>query len=103
MPEDTAPLLRLIDALCRSEIDLVAFTSASQATNLFGIAQGVGKEAALKQSLDRTLVASIGPVCSATLRRLGVRVDVEANPPKLGPLIEAINAALSISSQAGKT
>jgi uroporphyrinogen-III synthase len=103
LPEDTTPLLRLIDALCRSEIDLVAFTSASQATNLFGIAQGVGKEAALKQSLDRTLVASIGPVCSATLRRLGVRVDVEANPPKLGPLIEAINAALSISSQTGKT
>jgi uroporphyrinogen-III synthase len=89
LPEDTTPLLRLIDALCRSEIDLVAFTSASQAT--------IAKEAALKQSLDRTLVASIGPVCSATLRRLGVRVDVEANPPKLGPLIEAINAALSIS------
>jgi uroporphyrinogen-III synthase len=103
LPEDTAPLLMLIDALCRSEIDVVAFTSASQATNLLTVAHGAGKEAALKQSLDRTLVASIGPVCSATLRRLGVRVDVEASPPKLGPLIEAINAALSIPGQAGKT
>jgi uroporphyrinogen-III synthase len=103
LPEDTAPLLRLIDALCRSEIDLVAFTSASQATNLLTVAHGAGKEAALKQSLDRTLVASIGPVCSATLRRLGVRVDIEAKPPKLGPLIEAINAALSVPGQVGKT
>jgi uroporphyrinogen-III synthase len=95
LPEDTAPLLRLIDALGRNEIDLVAFTSASQASNLFTVAQYDGKEASLKQSLGRTLVASIGPVCSAALRKLAVRVDIEAKPPKLGPFIEAINAALS--------
>jgi uroporphyrinogen-III synthase len=32
LPEDTTPLLQLIDALGRDEIDLVAFTSASRAT-----------------------------------------------------------------------
>ena len=95
LPRDTSPLLRLIDALGRDEIDLVAFTSASQASNLFTVAQCDGKEASLKQSLGRTLVASIGPVSSAALRKLSVRVDIEAQPPKLGPLIEAINAALS--------
>ena len=58
LPEDTTPLLRLIDALDRDEIDLVAFTSASQASNLFAVAQCDGKEASLKQSLGRTLVAS---------------------------------------------
>jgi uroporphyrinogen-III synthase len=95
LPEDTAPLLRLIGALGRDEIDLVAFTSASQVSNLFTVAQYYGKEESLKQSLGRTLVASIGPVCSVTLRKLAVRVDIEAKPPKLGPFIEAINAALS--------
>jgi uroporphyrinogen-III synthase len=95
LPEDTAPLLRLIDALGRNEIDLVAFTSASQASNLFAVAQDDGKEASLKQSLGRTLVASIGPACSAALRKLAVRVDIEPKPPKLGPFIDAINAALS--------
>ena len=95
LPRDTAPLLRLIDALGRDEIDLVAFTSASQASNLFTVAQYDGKEASLKQGLERTLVASIGPVCSAALRKLAVRVDIEAKPPKLGPFIDAINAALS--------
>jgi uroporphyrinogen-III synthase len=95
LPENTAPLQRLIDALGRDEIDLVAFTSASQASNLFAVAQYDGKEASLKQSLVRTLVASIGPVCSAALRKLAVRVDIEAQPPKLGPFIDAINAALS--------
>ncbi|MGB6175934.1 MAG: uroporphyrinogen-III synthase, partial [Methylocella sp.] len=95
LPEDTAPLQRLINALCRDEIDLVAFTTASQASNLFTVAQYDGKEALLKQSLGRTLVASIGPVCSAALRKLAVRVDIEAQPPKLGPFIGAIDAALS--------
>ena len=103
VPEDTAPIVRLIDALGRDEVDLVAFTSASQASNLFVVAQRDGQEASLKQSLGRTLVASIGPVCSATLRKLAVRVDVEAKPPKLGPLIDAINAVLSDTARAGKS
>jgi uroporphyrinogen-III synthase len=95
LPQDTAPLLRLIGALGRAEIDLVAFTSASQASNLFAVARCGGKEASLQQSLERTLVASIGPVCSAALHKLAVRVDIEARPPKLGPFIDAIDAALS--------
>jgi uroporphyrinogen-III synthase len=102
VPEDTAPIQRLIEALGRDEIDLVAFTSASQASNLFTVAQRIGGEASLKESLGRTLVASIGPVCSATLRKLAVRVDVEAKPPKLGPLIDAINAALADTTSSGK-
>jgi uroporphyrinogen-III synthase len=103
LPEDTAPLLRLIEALGRDEIDLVAFTSASQVSNLFTVAQCDGKEASLKQSLGRTLVASIGPVCSVALRKLAVRVDIEAQPPKLGPFIDAINAALSDRRPLGKS
>jgi Uroporphyrinogen-III synthase HemD len=90
LPEDTAPLLRLIGALGRDAIDLVAFTSASQVSNLFTVAQCDGKEASLKQSLGRTLVASIGPVCSAALRKLAVRVDIEAQAPKLGPFMDPL-------------
>ena len=103
LPDDTTPLQQLIGALDRDEIDLVAFTSASQAVNLFSVAQQGGKEASLRQSLGRTLVASIGPVCSAALRKLAVRVDLEAQPPKLGPFIEAINAALTHPSHLDKS
>jgi uroporphyrinogen-III synthase len=103
LPEDTTPLLRLIDALGRDENDLVAFTTASQVSNLFAVAQYDGKEVSLQQSLGRTLVASIGPVCSAALRKFAVRVDIEAQPPKLGPFIDAINAALSNPPRSGKS
>jgi uroporphyrinogen-III synthase len=95
LPEDIAPLQRLIEALERNEIHLVAFTSASQVGNLFAVAEQGGREAILRQSLGRTLVASIGPVCSSALRKLAVRVDLEARPPKLGPFMGIINAALS--------
>jgi uroporphyrinogen-III synthase len=99
LPDDTTPLRRLIDALEQDEIDLVAFTSASQVVNLFAVAQQIGKEESLRQSLGRTLVASIGPVCSTALGKLAVRVDVEARPPKLGPFIEAMNMALTDPSR----
>ena len=93
MPQDTAPLEALLAALSQHTVASVVFTSASQADNLFSFAQG--RTADLSAELNTTLVASVGPVCSAALKRHGVRVDVEASPPKLGPLIEAVDKALS--------
>ena len=103
LPDDTTPLQRLIDALDRNEINLVAFTSASQVAHLFVVAQQVGKEATLRQGLGRTLVASIGPVCSSALRKQAVRIDIEARPPKLGPFIDAINGALNAPERVARS
>ncbi len=97
LPQDPQPLIKLIDALERDSIDLVAFTSASQVVNLFTIAHQLGKQEGLKSSLNRTRVASIGPVCSAALAKFGIAVAVEPHPPKLGPFVTAINEALSKS------
>jgi uroporphyrinogen-III synthase len=97
LPEDTQPLIRLMDALERGEIDLVAFTSASQPNNFFTVATQMKRLDALKINLNRTVIASIGPVCTAALNKLGVRVDIEPHPPKLGPFVDAINNALSAS------
>jgi len=70
------------------------FTSASQVRNLFELAGRLGK-AGLAAHLNNALVASIGPVCSAALQEQGVNVSLEASPPKLGPLVSALDAALS--------
>lgn len=94
LPADTTPLVRLIDALGRSDVDAVVFTSASQVQNLFAAAPPAQHDA-LRDSLNATLIASVGPVCSDALRDRGVDVDVEARPPKLGPLMEALEAALT--------
>jgi uroporphyrinogen-III synthase len=95
LPADTAPLVKLIDALESNQIDMVAFTSASQVQNLFFVALQAGREEALKSGLNRTLIASIGPVCSVALGRFNIKIDVEPQPPKLGPFITAINEKLS--------
>ncbi len=97
LPVDTRPMVDLIAALERREIASVVLTSASQIQNLFEVAKSLNKADTLAASLNATLVASIGPVCSAALLRFGVRPGLEASPPKLGPLINALDAALSQS------
>lgn len=95
MPANTRPLVELMDALARGEIDAVAFTSASQANNLFSLAEQLGRTDSLRANLSKTLVASIGPVCTRRLEELSVVVGVEAHPPKLGPFVQALDDALS--------
>jgi len=94
MPADTEPLANLLAALAQREVAAVVVTSASQVHNLFDFAatQGVTTLAA---DLNASIVVSIGPVCSAALLHHGVIVKIEASPPKLGPLINALDAALS--------
>jgi len=95
LPENTAPLVQLMDALERKQVDATVFTSASQAHNLFALAEKLGRRGPLAANLNRTFVASIGPVCSAALKEHGVTIALEASPPKLGPLVAALDRALS--------
>ena len=94
LPKDTAPLERLLDALADSRVDAVVFTSAVQVQNLWAVAARTHRDAALPGQLNRILIASIGPVCSRALKQHGVEPSFEADPPKLGPLIAGLEAAL---------
>jgi uroporphyrinogen-III synthase len=95
LPEDTRPLAELIAALERGEMHAAVFTNAEQVRNLFAVAAKLNKTEALQDSLNRTLVASIGPVASAALREYEVKVGLESKPPKLGALMSALDSALS--------
>ena len=95
LPPDTGPLSALIDALDQQQIDAVAFTNAEQVRNLFAVAEQRGRAQALKSALNRTLVASIGPVCSQALSERGVGIALEASPPKLGEFMAALERALA--------
>jgi uroporphyrinogen-III synthase len=95
LPQDTAPLENLIGALERGELDATVFTNAAQLTNLLAVAERMGKTRELPELLNRTLVASIGPVASQALRDADVDVGIEASPPKLGALLSALDTALA--------
>lgn len=90
LPSDKKPLINLIDALDNNEIDVVAFTSASQVNNMFLVSEMVNKKVNLEKGLNKTYVVSIGPVCTTALQNYGIKVTKESNPPKLVNLIDSI-------------
>jgi uroporphyrinogen-III synthase len=94
LPQDVGPLERLVEALGRGELHAAVFTNAEQVRNLFKVGASLGKEEILRESLSRILVASIGPVASAALQAAGVKIGLEAKPPKLGALMSALDQAL---------
>jgi uroporphyrinogen III methyltransferase/synthase len=86
LPAPAAALAPLREALLAGEVDVVTFTASSTATNF---CQAFPDAEAL---LARTVVASIGPITSDTLRARGLRVDVEASPYTIPSLLDAIEA-----------
>lgn len=77
----------VLQALRQRRVDWVTFTSSSTATNFVDL---LGEEAGLLRDVKR---ASIGPVTSQTLRRLGFDVTVEATTSNMGGLVEAMATA----------
>ncbi len=95
LPADVQPLLDLLAALRAGSVDAVLFTSAVQVQNLHAVAAGAGDAAGLSARLRRCVIGSIGPVCSRALAAIDVPPTFEANPPKLGPLLTALEEALA--------
>ena len=88
LPEDVRPLREAIRKILAAEIDVALFTSATQVEHLFLLAEDAAPE--LAAALCRTVVASIGPICSEAIRRHGVAVDLEPEHPKMGQLVSTV-------------
>ena len=89
LPQDTGPLESAIREAARMGFDIYAFTSAQQVENVLTVAEQIGVADELKAAMRRATVASIGPTCSEALREHGLPPDVEASPPKMGPMIRS--------------
>jgi uroporphyrinogen-III synthase len=87
LPNDIAPLKAAIREIKSDKADIVIFTSATQVENVFQVAQQDGSVADLPQALARTLLVSIGPVCSEAIARVGLKPDFEPEHPKMGFMI----------------
>lgn len=72
--------------LGRRKPDLITFTSSSTVRNFFAL---LGRRPA-RRALAGVAVATIGPITSGTVRALGLRVAVEANPYTIPALVRAI-------------
>ena len=87
LPEDPGPLRAGAEAIAGGTADVAVFTNSAQIEHLFQLAADA---ATLRAGFARTVVASVGPVCSEALEAHRVPVDLEATPPKMGPLVAVV-------------
>jgi uroporphyrinogen-III synthase len=91
LPEDTTGMERLVDELIDGNIDAIAVTCQIQFRHLREVADRMGKAHKLVRALDeRIVVGAVGPTCRAVLNAYGVRVRVQPEHPKMGPLIVSL-------------
>ena len=80
---------QVLTALRQGQVDWITFTSSSTAKNMVEL---LGLERSL---LDGIKIASIGPVTSETLRKIGLPVTIEANHSSIDGLVEVMVSAVS--------
>jgi uroporphyrinogen-III synthase len=92
VPAGSRKLLRAMLASPKARPDAITFTSSSTARNFVALLNNdlLGKTRAARKLLDGMVLASIGPVTSATLREIGVRAEVEAREFTTAGLVRAL-------------
>ena len=73
-----------------NEIEIVILTAGIQLVHLLRVAAEMGLETAVREGLERVVVASIGPMTSEELRRHGLPIDLEPSHPKMGFLVKEL-------------
>lgn len=96
---DTDKVQNLIQRLHAGEIDLIAFTSKSQISRLFGVAKKEGLESNLRSGLGRTRIAAIGPIVKDELMRYDCEVHIMPDSSFfMKPLVRAAELLYSSDS-----
>jgi uroporphyrinogen-III synthase len=92
-----ANIVAAIDEMADGRIDAIALTNLGQVRRLFEAARARGYEDRLRQGLERTSIASVGPAVSGELASHGLRTDIApANDAYfMKPLISAMAVALA--------
>jgi uroporphyrinogen-III synthase len=87
LPDDLAPLERVIDEICKDSVDAIIFTSGPQAGALMEVAGRRGVEESVRTALTRMAIGSVGPSCTEALQNLGLEPDFEPEHSKMGHLV----------------
>ena len=97
LPEDVEPLRKAARAIAEGELDVVLFTTATQAVHLMKVAAELRLADRVLAGLQRMVVGSIGPTTSEELRQRGIPIDLESSHPKMGYLVrEAAEQAADV-------
>ena len=94
LPEDVAPVHRLVASVIAGSIDCVTFTSAPAAASLLQVAEEDGRRDELVAALtDRVTVVAVGPVTAGPLDAAGIP-SFQPERARLGALAREVVARL---------
>lgn len=94
LPEDVAPVHRLVSGVISGGIDAVTFTSAPAAASLLAVAEEDGRREELVTALrDRVMVVAVGPVTAVPLDAAGIP-SFQPERARLGALAREVVARL---------
>lgn len=86
-PMDTAPLAAAVRDCILGGPQMLLLSSGTQALHFLKYAEQLGLLGEARAALNRMVIVSIGPACSEAAADLGLRIDLEANPHKMGILV----------------
>src|SRR5204863_3004358 len=91
-----ANIITAIDEMAAGRIDAIALTNLGQIRRLIEVARARGCEDRLREGLECTPIASVGPAVSEELQAHGLRTDIYPAEDAffMRPLISAMAAAL---------
>ncbi|MEK6525627.1 MAG: uroporphyrinogen-III synthase [Nitrospirota bacterium] len=88
LPEDTAPLRQVLDAILAGNAEVVLITNAVQVDHVIQLLEQGKQVEGLRPVIRRMVVASVGPIASERLRSFDLPVDLEPSHPKMGILVK---------------
>jgi uroporphyrinogen-III synthase len=89
-------IVTAIEEMANEHIDAIALTNLGQIRRLFEVARAKGLEARLREGLQKTPIASVGPAVSDELKSHGLSADIypENDAFFMRPLISAMAVEL---------
>ena len=88
LPDDPAPLQRVLEAILTGRVDVLLVTNAVQIDHALQVLTQPPRQDRFRASLSKLMVASIGPTATERLRSYGLPVDFEPSHPKMGILVK---------------
>jgi uroporphyrinogen-III synthase len=88
LPDDLAPLQRVLEAILEGQVDVLLITNAVQVDHALQVLAPTSRQDQFRQTLSRVMVASIGPTATERLHSYGFPVDLEPSHPKMGILVK---------------
>jgi uroporphyrinogen-III synthase len=88
LPEDTAPLKRVLNKILAGQVQVMLVTNAAQIDHAMQILEQEGTTTQFQEACKKLVVASIGPTASERLRSHSLPVDFEPSHGKMGILVK---------------